>query len=423
MNPKSKTQKYPVALLTGGIDRSYVFGLVTSLITKGVALDLIGSDDLDFPEFRGQPQVSFFNVHGDQQPVASFAKKITRHLACYGRLIRYAAVSKPKIFHILWNNRFPIVDRALLMLYYRCLGKRIVLTAHNVNQARRDGNDTRVNRATLRIQYRLADHIFVHTEKMKLELIEDFGVQSAQITVIPFGINNSVPDTQLTPAQAKRQLGVKDGKRVLLFFGRIRPSKGLEYLIAAFRENLIRPDDYQLVIAGRPDKCESYWTAIREMIRPDVQSGRILLRPESIPDDETEVYFKAADVLVLPYRHIFQSGVIFLGYNFGLPVLATDVGSLRDDIEEGKTGFLFRPEDPVDLARTIEKYFASDLYRELNSRRQEIRDYALERHSWDEVAQRTMRIYGSLFNRDADEGSGLGRKAEPFPQRGGERPR
>jgi len=258
---------------------------------------------------------------------------------------------------------------------------------------------------------------------MKLELIEDFGVQSAQITVIPFGINNSVPDTQLTPAQAKRQLGVKDGKRVLLFFGRIRPSKGLEYLIAAFRENLIRPDDYQLVIAGRPDKCESYWTAIREMIRPDVQSGRILLRPESIPDDETEVYFKAADVLVLPYRHIFQSGVIFLGYNFGLPVLATDVGSLRDDIEEGKTGFLFRPEDPVDLARTIEKYFASDLYRELNSRRQEIRDYALERHSWDEVAQRTMRIYGSLFNRDADEGSGLGRKAEPFPQRGGERPR
>ena len=99
-----------------------------------------------------------------------------------------------------------------------------------------------------------------------------------------------------------------------------------------------------------------------------MQRGRILLRAEFIPDDETEVYFKAADVLVLPYRHIYQSGVLFLGYSFGLPVLAADVGSLKDEIVEGKTGFVFRPEDPVDLARTIERYFASDLYAELNSR-------------------------------------------------------
>ncbi len=96
-----------------------------------------------------------------------------------------------------------------------------------------------------------------------------------------------------------------------------------------------------------------------------MQSGRVLLRADFIPDDETEVYFKAADVLVLPYRHIYQSGVLFLGHSFGLPVLAADVGSLKDDIVEGKTGFVFRPEDPVDLAKTIERYFASDLYAEL----------------------------------------------------------
>ena len=118
-----------------------------------------------------------------------------------------------------------------------------------------------------------------------------------------------------------------------------------------------------------------------------MQSGRVLLRAEFIPDDETEVYFKAADVLVLPYRHIYQSGVLFLGHSFGLPVLAADVGSLKDEIVEGKTGFVFRPEDPVDLARAIEQYFASDLYADLNSRRQEIRDYATERHSWDVVSQ------------------------------------
>ena len=393
---KIESLKSSVALLTGGADRPYAYGLSTSLVSKGVTLDLIGSDDLDFPEFRGKTQVSFFNVHGDLRPGASFAKKIRRLLACYGGLIRYAATAKPKIFHILWNNRLRYVDRTLLLLYYRSLGKRIVLTAHNVNQERRDGRDTRFNRATLRIQYRLADHIFVHTEKMKLELIEDFGVQPARISVIPFGINNSVPDTALTPAEAKRQLGVREGKRVLLFYGRIRPSKGLEYLIAALRENLTRPDDYELLIAGRPDKCDEYWTAIRKTIQGDVEKGRIQVRAEIIPDEETEVYFKAADALVLPYREIFQSGVIFLGYNFGLPALAADVGSLKDEIVEGKTGFVFKTEDPASLARTIEKYFASTLYKELNRRRQEIRAYAIERHSWDVVSEMTIGVYSTL---------------------------
>ena len=128
-----------------------------------------------------------------------------------------------------------------------------------------------------------------------------------------------------------------------------------------------------------------------------MQRGRVLLRADFIPDDETEVYFKAADVLVLPYRHIYQSGVLFLGHSFGLPVLAADVGSLKDEIVEGKTGFVFRPEDPADLAKAIERYFASDLYADLNNRRQEIRDYATERHSWDVVGQMTMNVYAGLL--------------------------
>jgi len=128
-----------------------------------------------------------------------------------------------------------------------------------------------------------------------------------------------------------------------------------------------------------------------------VDTGRILLRAEFIPDEEIEVYFKAADVLVLPYRHIFQSGILFLGYSFGLPVLAADVGSLKDDIVEGQTGFIFRPEDSAGLEKTLETYFASDLYVDLNNRRKQIRDYASERHSWDVVGRITMDVYAGLL--------------------------
>lgn len=386
-----------VALLTGGGDRHYAVGLATSLISKGAALDVIGSTEVDCPEFHSKPGFNFLNLRGDQRPEASVVRKVFRVSMYYAKLIAYAATAKPRVFHILWNNKFELFDRTLLMLYYRSLGKRIAFTAHNVNAGRRDSEDTRLNRLTLRIQYRLAHDIFVHTEKMKLELIEEFGVQGARVTVIPFGINNAVPNTSLTPSDAKQQLGIREDERTILFFGRITPYKGLEYLIAAFRQVLTRRENYRLIIAGRVDRCEKYWGAIRENIREEVQRGRILLRADFIPDDETEVYFKAADALILPYRHIYQSGVLFLAHSFGLPVLAADVGSLKDEIVEDKTGFVFRPEDPVDLARAIERYFASDLYADLNSRRREIRDYATERHSWDVVGQITMSVYNSLL--------------------------
>jgi glycosyltransferase involved in cell wall biosynthesis len=116
-----------------------------------------------------------------------------------------------------------------------------------------------------------------------------------------------------------------------------------------------------------------------------------------IPDEEMELYLKAADVLVLPYKDIFQSGVLFLGYSFGLPVVATDVGSLRDEIIEGGTGFVCKPADPVDLAETLETYFQSDLYKELPRRRREIRDYGYTQHSWDIVGRLTYSVYTGLW--------------------------
>jgi glycosyltransferase involved in cell wall biosynthesis len=158
----------------------------------------------------------------------------------------------------------------------------------------------------------------------------------------------------------------------------------------------MRRDEYRLVIAGSPDIYDKYWRPIREEIRTNLQQGRVLLKDEFIADEETEVYFKAADVLILPYRHVYQSGVLFLGHSFGLPVIAADVGSLKDDIVEGQTGFLFHPEDPDDLARAIERYFASDLYAQLASRRAQIRGYATARHSWDVVSDITTKVYAAL---------------------------
>jgi len=388
-----------IAVLTGGGDRPYALGLAATLISQGVAFDFIGSDDLDDPELHRSRLVHVFNLRKAMRAKSTAVRKVVRVLVYYWRLLLYAAWAKPKIFHILWNNKFLVLDRTLVMLYYRALGKRIVLTAHNVNAGQRDGNDSFLNRFTLKIQYLLADHIFVHTEQMRNELRTGFGLTAAKISVIPFGINNTVPNTALTPKEARQRLGLTDSQKVLLFFGNIAPYKGLEYLVEAMALLASDTSDYRLIIAGSPKNCAPYWEAIRRGIsRPELRS-RVVERIEYVPDADTEIYFKAADLLVLPYVHIFQSGVLFLGYNFGLPVIASDVGSLKEDIVEGKTGFVCKPRDPVDLSLTIKTYCSSELFQRRDSLSQEIREFANERYSWTRVGEITREVYRNLLAR------------------------
>jgi Glycosyltransferase len=389
-----------VALLTGGGDKHYALGMAAALTSAGISLDFIGSDDLSVPELLGNSQVNFLNLRGDQCPEASPMAKALRVLRYYAKLIIYAATSKPKLFHILWNNKFELFDRTLLMLYYRMLGKKITFTAHNVNAGKRDLDDSSLNRVSLKIQYELCDHILVHTRRMKSELVTDFRIPKEKVSVIPYGINNTVPKTDLTSGEAKRMLGIADSDKTLLFFGNIAPYKGLEYLVSAFTELLNKDRSYRLIIVGRPKGSESYWKQIHQVIARSGIGDRIVQRIKYIPDEETEVYFKAAEVLILPYAQVYQSGVLFLGYSFGLPAIAADVGDLKEDIIEGETGFVFKARDSVDLARKIEKCFKSELFRNLETWRAHIKVYANERYSWDKVATVTTTIYSTLLTSD-----------------------
>ena len=386
-----------VALLTGGGDKPYAVGMAAALTSEGISVDFIGSDDLGVPEVVNNPRVNFLNLRGDQREDASSFAKARRVLKYYIKLVSYAATAQPKLFHLLWNNKFELFDRTLLMLYYKLLRKRIVFTAHNVNAGKRDQNDSWLNRVSLKIQYTLSDHIFVHTNGMKREMISEFRIPEGKVSVIPFGINNTVPNTNLSSLEAKRQLGISRGDRSLLFFGNIAPYKGLEYLVAAFGELLKKDRGYRLLIVGKPKGSETYWNQVRRSITSSGIGDRIVEKIEYVPDAETELYFKAADVLILPYTRVFQSGVLFLGYSFGLPAIAANVGPLKDEVIEGETGLVFELRDSFDLASKIEKYFESELFRHLETRRAQIRKHANERYSWSTVAAITTTVYLELL--------------------------
>ena len=158
--------------------------------------------------------------------------------------------------------------------------------------------------------------------------------------------------------------------------------------------------NYRLIIAGEPKKgSEVYLREIQQTVARDFSPGQVIEKIDFIPDAQMEIYFKAADVLVLPYKEIFQSGVLFVAYSFGLPVVATDVGSFREDIVEGVTGFVCKPADPTDLAKTVQKYFASDLYKDLKVHRRKLVDYANANHSWNAVANLICDAYTQMLGR------------------------
>jgi D-inositol-3-phosphate glycosyltransferase len=394
---KSEIPPIKLALFTGGIDKHYASGLWQTLAGLGVSVDVICNSEMKADETEVQQNLRFLTIYANLQVRQSRITKLLAFVQVYVRLMIYAATTSAEVFHVLWNYRIPVFDRTLLLLYYKLLGKRVVFTAHNINAAERDGADSFINRFTLRFQYRNVDHIFVHTELMKQQLVEIFGVRERNVSIIPFGTYDMVPQTSLTPAEAKVRLGLKQADKAILFFGRIAPYKGIDLLVDAFLRIAGKDASYRLVIAGEPMKdAEEQWRGVRAAIEQSAAKKQVLQHTKFIGDDEIELYFKAADVLVLPYTHIFQSGVLFMSYSFGLPVIGTEVGSFAHDIIEGETGWLCRPSDPEDLARAIAIYFSSDLFRTLDERRGKIKEFIQASHSWEKAGRKTVEVYGHL---------------------------
>ena len=169
---------------------------------------------------------------------------------------------------------------------------------------------------TLKIQYRLVDHLFVHTEKMKRELMEQFDVSASAISVIPFGINNAVPDTNLKPEDARRRLGIPECDRVILFLGISPHTKGSN--TSSMHLNVLWLGVEPIGSSSRATLRTAKITgnALLESLIRHVNGERILRKIENIPDDQTEVYFKAAEVLVLALSIYLPEWCVVFGVQF-----------------------------------------------------------------------------------------------------------
>jgi glycosyltransferase involved in cell wall biosynthesis len=389
-----------VALLTGGKDAHYVRGLVRHLAARGVQIALVGGDDFSETSDVENREVTCHNLIGGAKPNTGILAKAWRVLNYYVRLLTFVARTDARLFHILWFRKFPLAERILLTAYLRLLGKKLAFTAHNVDDQARDGRRrTLLNRLSLAFLYRSVDHIFVHTRQMKQELVKEFAVSEQKVTVVPFGINDVIPPARVSRTAARQRFGLTSHAKVLLFFGNIAPYKGVEDLLIALA-SLVREDgSFTLILAGRvKDRtCETYWAELRSLIQTLRLSKHVRQEIGFIPDGDVGLLFRASDVSVLPYRRVYQSGVLALSYAQGVPVIAADVGAMRENIWEGETGLLFRPGDAIDLAAKVRTHFASQSATDLETRQRGISAYAAARFSWKINAERTFGVYQTLL--------------------------
>jgi glycosyltransferase involved in cell wall biosynthesis len=163
-------------------------------------------------------------------------------------------------------------------------------------------------------------------------------------------------DSSLSKSEARKKLGIDENKKVLLFFGYIRPYKGLMNLIDAMPLLLKEDENYFLLIVGEfYESKEKYIERIKEV----GIAKKTLVIDEFVPNEEVGIYYSAADVVVLPYNSATQSGILNIAYGFKKPVVVTNVGGLPELVEDGKTGFIVEPHNPEALAEGIKKYFSA----------------------------------------------------------------
>jgi glycosyltransferase involved in cell wall biosynthesis len=381
-------QAVSVAVIPNGFQVPYIVELVRGLSSTGVRIDFLGSNLYEC--LRDVPGVNFFNMRGAHDHNASWADKVWRNLQYYARIFSYVRRTQVRIFHVQWL-RFAFFDGVLILLLLRSLGKKVVYTAHNILP---HGKDRMYNRLVFSFIYRIADVIFVHALFLKERLVRMFAIEEGKIHVIKHGVYNVLDDPLLTKDVCRQKLKIDTGAQVMLFFGNIARYKGTGLLLEAFSSCRRELPSLRMIMAGRVagDFRKEFERSL------DIHGAKdILLRTgrEYVPDEEVELFFKAADIVMLPYEEGSQSGVLFLAYAYGRPVIASDVGGFSEDVQAGQTGMIFKSGDQQDLVCKIKAWFV-DYHQQDHGREEAIKAFAQREYSWKDIGSELSRIYQKL---------------------------
>jgi glycosyltransferase involved in cell wall biosynthesis len=299
-------------------------------------------------------------------------------------------VAPPDVIHVQF---LPMLKWNLPLDFWflefcRKRGSKIVLTVHDLLPH----NTGERHKATFLELYRMADWIICHSEHIRTRLAEEFSVPADKVAVIPHG-----PFFYDLPATGAEQTlrGVEDepGRVLVLWQGIISPYKGVDLLLRAWREVEAQGGDCRLVIAGTgaPELLEQ----IREQMQ-SLELKRVSMQLRFITTQELVALYRAADVVVYPYRAITTSGALATGLALGKTIVASDLPVFRELLTNRDNALLVDPQDSAELAGALMELAEDAALRERLASRVRAMDFGDQ--SWLSIAKQTAQVYEDVVS-------------------------
>ena len=293
------------------------------------------------------------------------------------RAARQLVAERPSVVVFQWWTGTVLHSYLLLAILVRALGARVVIEFHEVLDTAelRMGLASRYVKAWAPLLMDRADGFIVHNEYDRRALGEHYDLGTRPIALVPHGPYDQYVTSDRSDAKARPA----DEVCQLLYFGVIRPFKGVEDIVDAF--DMLTPEDvvrFHLTVVG---ETWEGWTVPAERIASSRHRDRITFINRYVSDEEVRSFFERADVVVLPYHRSSASGPLHLAMASGLPVIVSSVGGLVEATAGYKGAISIPPRNPKAIRAALDR-----VYELRGSRFADV-------HSWD----RTVAGYDALF--------------------------
>lgn len=258
---------------------------------------------------------------------------------------------------------------------------KAVVTVHDVNSFHGKAN-TRIEK----LCFELTDGLIVHNTS-SLNALRKKDTGKSLIAEIPHG--------NYLPFINKVATTLENGKPfTLLFFGQIKEVKGLDILLKAVSLLKDKNIKIRLIIAGKAWKSDL--AKYEDLINSLAITDWVETEFKYIPDGEVQSYYSKADLVILPYREIYQSGVLLLTMSYGKPILCSDLAPFKEIIVHKESGFLFKSENPDDLANQVEKIMSEPYILEKVIKNSEL--IIRDKYDWVKIGLKTKHLYQELLS-------------------------
>lgn len=284
------------------------------------------------------------------------------------------------ILHIFSTNLITF----LLVFIPKLFNLKTIIIAHDISSFA--NND---NKFLQKMIYNLlSNFIVVHNKFSYDELIKTNVVKNKnKILICKHGGYLDFINFNLDKNSLRKDLGLELNRKYMLFFGQIKDVKGLDILLESMKKI---DDDIHLIIAGKPWKSD--FSNYENIIKNNNLQNRVFKLIKFITDEDREKLFFASDVNILPYKIIYQSGVLLMAMSHKLPVIASDLKPNKEIINDLENGLLFESENSDDLALKINTFFHNT---KLQNKLSENSYLTIQNeYNWTEIGKKYLKLLG-----------------------------